>query len=115
MIITTIPSTKLHLPSDVEVPEEIRIHGRLYGDYNEVVVIKQLRRKIFGDAYVCHITQGPHGRGIYDMPSFHFIKDGNAVALKRIGDVNYTMVCLAEAVNFKKSEPNGFSRTNWLY
>ena len=116
MFTTTIISTKeLNLPKDVEAPFEIRIHGKIQGDYNEVVVVKQLRRAIFEDAYVCHVTEGPLGKGIYDMPNFHFIKEGSAASFRRRGDINFTMACIAEAINWMKKETSGFGLTNWLF
>ena len=116
MFTTTIISAKtLRLPKDVVEPFEIRIHGKLTGAYNEVVVVKQLRRKIFEDAYVCHVTEGPHGRGIYDMPEFQFIREGTAASIKRIGDINFTMACISEAINWLRLENGGFGFTNWLF
>jgi len=114
MFTTIIPAKNLCLPKDVETPFEIRIHGKITGVYNEVVVVKQLRREIFEDAYVCHVTEGPLGRGIYDMPNFHFIKAGSAASFKRRGDINFTMACIAEAINWMKGENSGFGLTNWL-
>ena len=116
MFTTTIISAKtLRLPKDVVEPFEIRIHGKLTGAYNDVVVVKQLRRKIFEDAYVCHVTEGPHGRGIYDMSEFQFIREGTAASIKRIGDINFTMACISEAINWLRLENGGFGSTNWLF
>ena len=114
MFTTTISEKTLRLPKDVVRPFEIRIHGRVTGAYNEVVVLKQLRREIFEDAYVCHVTEGPHGRGIYDMPGFQFIREGSAISINRRGDINFTMACVAEAIN-RLVRTSGFSSTNWLY
>ena len=114
MITTTISAKTLRLPKDVVAPYEIHIHGKLTGVYNEVVVVKQLRREIFEDAYVCHVTEGPHGRGIYDMPNFHFIKAKASTSFNRRGDINFTMACIAEAINRLKPEDSGFGLTNWL-
>ena len=112
---TTILTDTLNLPKDVQAPQTIQIHGKLTGAYNEVVVIEQLRREIFEDAYVCHITDGSCGRGIYDMPNFHFIKETSISLIKRIGDTNYTMACKAEALNYRIGHSTGFGRTNWLF
>ena len=114
MFTTTISEKTLRLPKDVVRPFEIRIHGKLTGAYNEVVVLMQLRREIFEDAYVCHVTEGPHGRGIYDMPNFHFIQAKAATAFNRRGDINFTMACIAEAINRRNSDVGGFGWTNWL-
>ena len=115
MFTTTISAKTLRLPKDVVRPFEIRIHGRITGAYNEVVVIKQLRREIFEDAYVCHVTEGPHGRGIYDMPEFQFIREGSAASINRRGDINFTMACISEAINRLRRENSGFGSTNWLF
>ena len=112
---TTILADTLNLPRDVQAPDTIQIHGKLTGAYNEVVVIQQLRRQIFGDAHVCHITEGSCGKGIYDMPNFFFIKETSISLIKRIGDTNYTMACVAEALNYRWGQPTGFGRTNWLF
>ena len=73
------------------------------------------RAEIFEDAYVCHVTEGPHGRGIYDMPDFQFIREGSAASIKRRGDINFTMACISEAINWMRRENSGFGYTNWLY
>lgn len=114
MFSTTISANTLRLPKDVIGPFEICIHGKLTGAYNEVVVVKQLRREIFEDAYVCHVTEGPLGKGIYDMPDFQFIKEGTAASIKRRGDINFTMACISESINLMKPEYSGVSYTNWL-
>jgi len=115
MYTTTISEKTLRLPEDVVRPLEICIHGKITGAYNEVVVLKHLRREIFGDAYVCHVTDGPHGRGIYDMPDFQFIREGSAASINRRGDINFTMACIAEAINWLRRESSAFCSTNWLY
>ena len=115
MFTTTISAKTLRLPKDVMGPFEICIHGKLTGAYNEVVVVKQLRREIFEDAYVCHVTEGPHGKGIYDMPNFQFIREGSAASINRRGDINFTMACISEAINRLKLETSGFGSTNWLF
>lgn len=97
----------LHLPEDVSCPRTINVHGQLTGNSNEVIVLKQLRRAVFEDAYVCHITDGKYGKGIYDMPSFEFI-ESDSKSIISICHFNFTMACTAEA-------KNGVGRMNWLH
>jgi len=102
----------LNLPDYVDAPETLNIIGTPTGADDEIVVIKQLRHEIFGEAHVCHIFDGPHGYGIYGMPSFRFIKIGNPDNVKKIGGTNYTMACTAE--NIFHSDHKGFGLANWL-
>lgn len=103
--ITTMASKELRLPQNVSMPVEISINGKLTGDKDEVVVIRQHLRQIFKEAYVCHITNGPLGLGIYDMPNSCFIK-ADGLYLRGIGDFMCTMVC--------ETEIPGHLRMNWL-
>ena len=97
----------LHLPEDVTRPMTINVHGNLTGKSNEIIVLKQLERAVFEDAYVCHITDGKYGKGIYDMPNFDFIEsDSNAIM--SICHFQFTMACTAES-------KDGVGRMNWLH
>ena len=97
----------LHLPKDVSCPKHINVQGNLEGKSNEIIVLKQLRRAVFEDAYVCHITDGKYGKGIYDMPNFDFI-ESDSKAIMSICHFQFTMACTAEA-------KDGVGRMNWLH
>lgn len=108
MTITTFDTKKLKLPRDVNRPDEILIHGELTGANNEVVVIMQLERSIFEQAYVCHKTLDECGaEGIYDLPGFKFLEP-TPFTQKRIDGINFTMACKAESGWHR-------SRSNWLW
>ena len=64
------------------------------------------------DAYVCHITNGKYGEGVYDMPGFPFISISLwEIQVKTIDEVNFIMVCNAEA----NKDPERYTvRPNWL-
>lgn len=105
---STILMENLMLPSDVEGPYEITIHGEITNATNEVVVIKQCGRSIFADAYVCHVDYNERGEAIIsDMPGYSTIRV-RQMSTKKIENITYTMVCTAE----KKSER---IFNNWLY
>lgn len=107
----TISTATLNLPSRVVAPEEIQVIGTLTGASNEIIVLKQLCTEVFGEAHVCHLTEGQYGYGIYDMPKFEFIKM-HANSIVTIGTTKYTMACIAENIF---SEFLGFGYSNWLY
>ena len=97
MTITTFDTKKLRLPRDVNKPDELLIHGELTGASNEVVVIMQLGRTIFEQAYVCHKIWDKRGdAGIYDLPGFKFLEP-TPLTQKCIDGINFTMACKAEA------------------
>ena len=109
-----IPTSILNL-KDVELPCYITVNGEYTGASDEIIVIRQIRREILSDAYVCHITNGSNGTGIYDMPNFKFIKLGyNPV--HELGGYRFTMACIAESDKNLTipSYRRGIGLTNWL-
>jgi len=107
----TISTATLKLPPRVVAPEEIQVIGNITGASNEIIVLKQLREEVFGEAHVCHIVIGQYGYGIYDMPEFRFIKV-NSLSILTINNVKYTMACTAENIH---SNFEGFGLSNWLH
>lgn len=107
----TISTATLKLPSRVIAPEEIQVIGNITGANNEIIVLKQLRNEVFSEAYVCHLTLGQYGYGIYDMPEFRFIKV-SALSALTFNNVKYTMACTAENIH---SNFEGFGLANWLH
>lgn len=112
MAVATIKSSNLGLKPSVTAPEEITLHGSLTGSSNEVVVLNHIGRVLKQDAYVCHITNGKYGEGVYDMPGFPFISVSLwEIQVKTIGEINFIMVCNAEA----HKDPAKYTvRPNWL-
>ena len=111
-----IPVSILNLPKDVEAPYQITVHGECTGAQNEVIVIRQIGREVLPDAYVCHITDGTNGTGIYDMPKFKCIRvKGYHIQVR--GEYHFTMACIAESetnMNIPSWE-RGMGLANWLY
>lgn len=109
---TTIKSGNLKLKASVTAPEELTLHGSLTGARNEIVVLNHIGRVVKQDAYVCHITNGKYGEGVYDMPGFPFISISLwEIQVKTIDGVNFIMVCNAEA----HKDPAKYTvRPNWL-
>lgn len=111
-----LPASILNLPQDVEVPSFITVHGEYSGASDEIIVVRQIRREVLTDAYVCHVTSGPEGTGIYDMPNFWYIKLGyNPIHVCK--GFRFTMACIAESET-NKTIPfmqRGIGWTNWLY
>ena len=108
------PTKRLELPIDVKKFSETIIHGNINGNANEIVVLKQLGREVFEDAFVCHITEGTWGIGIYDMQGFHFIKIGNK-SIKEVDSLKFTMVSITEAIMPRSYMPTRAAKSNWLY
>jgi len=110
-----IPTSILGLSKDVEAPLYLTVHGEYTGANGEIIVIRQLRREIFTDAYVCHITDGSKGTGIYDMPNFQFIKLGYD-PIHQFGEYRFTMACIAESIKNldRPCYQRGIGLTNWL-
>ena len=110
-----IPTNILNLSKDVEAPVYLTVHGNYTGASDEIIVIRQIRREIFTDAYVCHITDGNMGTGIYDMPNFKFIKLGYD-PIHKLGEYRFTMACIAESEKnlTRPSWQRGIGLTNWL-
>ena len=110
-----IPTSILKLSKDVEAPIYLTVHGEYTGASDEIIVIRQIRREILADAYVCHITSGSNGTGIYDMPNFKFIKLGYN-PIHRFGEYCFTMACIAESEKNHSlpSWQRGIGLTNWL-
>lgn len=111
--------TKLGLPEDVikNSGNTISLNGELTGDSDEIVVINQLKRKVYS-ANVCHLSNGYESREsdipckvICDIPGFpkmvikSYLED---VCIQTINGVKYTMACLIE-------KDYDTVRPNWLW
>lgn len=111
-----ITTNILNLPKDVDAPSKIAVHGEYTGAQDEVIVICQIRREILPNAYVCHVTDGTNGIGIYDMPKFKYIRV-RGYHIQERGVYRFTMACIAESETNMTipSWERGFGLANWLY
>lgn len=97
----------LKLPADVlfESGEFIEINAEPSGWTSEIVVISQLKRKVY-NAHICHIEND--GK-VHDCPFIDYPFEVGAHHLCVVDGIKYTMVCLAQ------KEKSAIHPTNWLY
>ena len=112
MAMTTFGTDFLSGRTSITIPEEMTLHGTVKAADKEVIVLTHIGRKFLKDAYVCHVTHGKYGEGIYDMPNYPFISISLWEHQARLINGNYyIMVCHAEA---GKDPKNYTVRPNWL-
>ena len=105
----TLKGSILGNRSSLAVPAEITVHGQVSSE-KDIIVLTHIGRAINSDAYVCHISNGKYGEGIYDHKDFPYISvSGWELQVKHIDGKKYIMVCMAEA----HRNPNYTVRPNW--
>ena len=112
MAVNAFKTDILRGKTSVTIPEEMTLHGALKGENGEIIVLVHIGRMFTPDAYVCHITNGRYGEGVYDMPGFPFISISFWEHQAHLIEGNYyIMVCRSEA----HKDPAKYKvRPNWL-